>query len=520
MQLSFKEYYDKVLGCYYGKTIGGTLGAPFECYRGVYDVDYYVQDTSKPIPNDDVDLQLVWLRAVELEGKQVNAHILGEYWLTYISASLCEYGTGKNNMKMGIHPPLTGYMNNVNRDSNGAWIRSEIWATLCPANPYLAAKYAYEDSCVDHSTEGIYSAVFCAAVQSAAFVESDPFKLIDIGLSYIPKDCGCARAINCVVESYNSKADFKQARKKLFQTEPGSFGMIGGYWKGQDLDKTIPFSDKYPPQTPETDIPAAKQHGYDAPSNLGIVIIGWLYGEGDFGKSVCIATNCGEDADCTAGTLGALLGIVLGKSNLPEKWVNGCSDQISTWCLRIDAGLRLPKTVTQLADRIVKQTPIMLGTEFCDVTTLNGYTISSQETLFNPFISDAGLGLRLDKKGNTTHNRFLLYDIEVTYDEDLVRISEGKAKKLKLLIRNRVYDPQYLTIKLLGVPEGWTVEGGNEKCVGLENEHGGNFISHLDLSIIPANLCKGQYSMVIEISTMGRLSKNYIPLSFINGFCM
>ena len=519
MQLKFKEYYDKVLGCYYGKTIGGTLGAPFECFRGVYNVDDYVQDTSRPIPNDDVDLQLVWLRAVELEGRKVDAHVLGEYWLTYVSASLCEYGTGKNNMKMGIHPPLTGYMNNLNRDSNGAWIRSEIWATLCPGNPYMAAKYAYEDACVDHSTEGIYSAVFCAAVQSAAFFESDTRKLLQIGLSYIPKDCGCARAVKCVTECYDAGLDFKQARKKLLQTEPSSFGMIGGYWQGQDLDKTIPLSDKYPPQKPEKDVPRGKQ-GYDAPGNLGIVIIGWLYGGGNFGKSICIATNCGEDTDCTAGTLGALLGIIIGKEKLPAKWVNGCSDEISTWCLRIDAGLRLPKTVPQLADRIVRQTPVILGPQYCDVTATDGYTVTAQEKLDNPFADDKGLGLRLDKVGNTTHNAFTLYDVDITYDGDLVRIEEGKEKTLHVVFRNRVYDPQYLTVRLLDVPEGWTVAGGCEKCVGLENEHGGNFISELDIRFTPAALTKGKYGMVLEISTVGRLTKNYIPLSFINGFCM
>ena len=36
--LSFAEYRDKVLGCWHGKNIGGTLGAPFECLRGVGDL--------------------------------------------------------------------------------------------------------------------------------------------------------------------------------------------------------------------------------------------------------------------------------------------------------------------------------------------------------------------------------------------------------------------------------------------------------------------------------------------------
>ena len=145
MIIQFNDYKDKVLGCLYGKNIGGTLGAPFECYRGVHDVNFYTQDTSKPIPNDDVDLQLVWLRAVEMEGKKLDAQVLAEYWSTYISASLAEYGTGKNNFRMGIRPPLSGHLRNRNRDSNGAWIRTEIWACLAAGHPDVAARFALED---------------------------------------------------------------------------------------------------------------------------------------------------------------------------------------------------------------------------------------------------------------------------------------------------------------------------------------------------------------------------------------
>ena len=126
--LKFREYYDKVKGCYLGKNIGGTLGAPFECYRGVYDIDGFMQDVSSPIPNDDVDLQLVWLAAVEQEGRRIDSHVLAEYWDYYVTAVISEYGTGKNNFNKGIMPPHTGYLRNFNRDSNGAWIRTEIWA--------------------------------------------------------------------------------------------------------------------------------------------------------------------------------------------------------------------------------------------------------------------------------------------------------------------------------------------------------------------------------------------------------
>ena len=507
MNLDFKTYYDKVKGCYLGKNIGGTLGAPFECYRGVYDIDGFMQDVSNPVPNDDVDLQLVWLRAVELERGRIDSMVLAEYWSTYISASLSEYGTGKNNFRMGIRPPLSGHLRNRNRDSNGAWIRSEIWACLAAGHPDIAVRYALEDAKVDHSGEGVYSAIFLAAMQAAAFVESDPFKLIEIGLSYIPETCGITKGVRTVIDCYKSGKDWKQARKILFQTVPGSFGMMGGYFEGQE---------------PEPDVPVG-ENGYDAPSNVGIIIIGLLYGEGDFGKSICLATNCGEDTDCTAGSLAALLGIVLGKSKLPEKWVKGCSDEITTWCLRIDAALKLPKTVSEFAERILQQTPVVLN-QYCDFSAKNGYTIATAEKLercddvvapyWNTF---KGL---LQEVPNSTRDRFTLYDVVVEYGEDFVSLTEGKEKVLNVRFINKLFDPQYLTVRLLDFPEEFAAEGGTEKCVGIEHLHGSFNESKLQFKFTPQTLKKGRYDMVMEIKSEGRMTKNYVPLTFINGNCL
>lgn len=360
---------------------------------------------------------------------------------------------------------------------------------------------------VDHSGEGVYSAVFMAAMQAAAFVESDPFRLIDIGLSYIPEDCGIAKGVKTVIECYKSGADWKQARKKLFQTVPGSFGMMGGYYKGQ---------------TPEDDVPVGP-NGYDAPSNVGIIIIGLLYGEGDFGKSICLATNCGEDTDCTAGSLGALLGIVIGKKNLPANWVKGCSDEITTWCLRIDAALRLPKNVPEFAGRILQQIPVIL-TNYVDLSAKNGFSLETAEELKKTDRVDAPYwntfsGL-LSENPRATRDRFTLYDVVIEYDEDFVSLTEGKEKTLKMRFINKLFDPQYLTVRIIGFPEEFRMEGGTERCVGIEHLHGSFNESKLTFTFVPERLCRGKYEMVMEIKSEGRMTRNYIPLVFINGNCV
>lgn len=48
-KMNLNEYTNKVKGCFCGKNIGGTLGAPFECKRGVWDLEFYTTDMSNGV---------------------------------------------------------------------------------------------------------------------------------------------------------------------------------------------------------------------------------------------------------------------------------------------------------------------------------------------------------------------------------------------------------------------------------------------------------------------------------------
>ncbi len=59
MWMNVSEYRKKVEGCWMGKNIGGTLGAPFEGRRGVVDIDFYTQDLGgEPMPNLEIEWHL------------------------------------------------------------------------------------------------------------------------------------------------------------------------------------------------------------------------------------------------------------------------------------------------------------------------------------------------------------------------------------------------------------------------------------------------------------------------------
>ncbi len=340
MNLSLTTYLDKLRACFLGKNIGGTLGAPFESRQGAVDLDYYTHDlTQGVLPNDDLDLQLVFLNAAEKFGVGVNSEILGNYWTSFIVPDWSEYGIGKRNMRAGLLPPLSGRYHNPYGESNGCWIRSEIWAALAPGHPEIAVRYAWEDGSIDHFGDGIYAEMFTAAIESAAFVESDMEKLIDIALTYIPQDCKVAQAVAYIRAcAKEQQTDWKAARKKFLMKFPSSFGLYPA--DGQEMDPDVPLTD----------------HRCDAPTGIGLMLLGHYYGQGDFSRALCIAAGCCDDADCTAGTLGALYGILYGTSGIDQKWVDPIGDEIKTLSVdRSKAGI--PQTVTELIQRVARLMP-------------------------------------------------------------------------------------------------------------------------------------------------------------------
>jgi len=329
------EFRDKVYACWLGKSIGGTLGMPVEGSRSMHTLTFFDPIPEKQLPNDDLDLQLLWLKALQERGTDINARILGEYWLKYVPVDWNEYGIGKMNMKRGILPPVSGqYANNKWRDSNGAWIRSEIWACVAPGCPSLAARYAYEDASVDHGgAEGTFAEVFTATVESAAFVESDIDKLLDIGLSYIPKNCETALCIRTARDAKKQGLDLVSAHELLLKT--------------------------------------GKTDWFMAPRNVAYVVLGWLYGEGDFGKSICTAVNFGDDTDCTGATLGSILGIIHGSKFIPDNWRKPVGESITNVAI---SGSNPPGDLKDLTDQTVAMAKQVLSNNKASVMINDGPT--------------------------------------------------------------------------------------------------------------------------------------------------
>jgi hypothetical protein len=127
LDLNSEIFRDKVSGCWLGKHCGGTLGAPLERVYGEsepFDVWWYAQIQAGGIPRDGLEIQLVWLKALEEVGPDLSAADLAQYWLDHIGYNWDEYGQHKTNLRLGLVPPVSGYYNNWFKDCVGGASRS------------------------------------------------------------------------------------------------------------------------------------------------------------------------------------------------------------------------------------------------------------------------------------------------------------------------------------------------------------------------------------------------------------
>jgi len=499
MQLKLEDYRDKVLGCWLGKNIGGTLGAPFEWRRQLNDVSFYTQDLGgEPLPNDDLDIQLLWLVALEEKGIALDAHTLAEYWTLYVTPHWSEYGTAKINMRAGLLPPLCGNFGNIFKHSCGAYIRAEIWACIAPGLPHVAAHYALQDAMLDHGDgEGTYAEVFIAALESAAFVQSDIRALVDIGLSYIPSGCGVAQAVRTTLECCDNGLSWREARDEILRLHRGQT-FFGHAHHTSPRDHELGLADGV--------------LGYDAPSNVALTVLPLLLSD-DFGDIVCTAVNCGEDTDCTAATAGSIFGIIHGAGAVPDKWIAPIGRAVKTACLNLGElgyfGDQLPQDVDDLSRRTENIAHQLLRrhgkADFLGQTTdLNGIT-PAQLRAPASWNTQAPSGPRFE---------FSAFSIEVDYGASPT-IRAGETKTLRVSIRSTGKTQANLSLRWL-TPEGWSVSPADRGFALSLPPHLGPSLE-LEFAVSISQLEAAMNRATLQITIEGQPTVMLVPITLLNG---
>ncbi len=394
--LSYSSYYDRILGCWIGKSLGGIVGAPMEGHKILGD---FTAENSWPnaiAPNDDLDIQVVWLEMLEEHGPDFGYDDLIHFWQDRCWYNFAEYGYFLYNVQRGIHPPLSGdFNNNYFKESMGCPIRSEIWSLVATGNPELAAGFAKLDGTLDHIDDSVWSEQFWAACGSEAFFTRDLNKIIATGRSVIPNDSDIFR-ISTEVES-------------LFAHEIAM--------KDAWLEMVRRYGNR----------DSSKVH-----INFAFTLASLYLGKGDVKETIVAAINLGWDTDCTAATAAALLGIMHGARSMPADWME-----------------KMGKDLTSDVNVKHKTTPL---TDFARDTAMTGLEMMRQK---NPAVEitaiPPAIGAEVEKK---MMQRAPAAAVEITAEYPKgPSLFRDRSSEMTITVRNRTRKKITGTLAVDAAPE-------------------------------------------------------------------
>ncbi len=314
------QLYDRIYGGWLGRAAGCALGKPVEGWpktriddylaeMGIDELDDYIPFHEKKIPailksstrgniaymdrDDDMDFPILGLLALERKGLEFSARTMAHIWLEFMpfSTLYTAENVAYRNFVMSIWPPASASFRNPFREWIGAQIRADIFGYVAPGNPQKAAQLAFYDGSISHEKNGIYGEMFVAAMLAAAFVVDDIEQIIAIGLSEIPLNSRLTEAVNDTLAWCRQETDWEPIWQKIY--------------------------DKY-----------GHYHGVHTINNAALVVMGLMLGARDYEKGITATVRAGWDTDCTAATVGSILGVRLGADGLPKKWIEVFNDRL------------------------------------------------------------------------------------------------------------------------------------------------------------------------------------------------
>ncbi|RKN80479.1 ADP-ribosylglycohydrolase family protein [Paenibacillus ginsengarvi] len=274
--------------------------------------------------DDDIRYTVLGLIMLEEKGLNFDSFDIGKLWhrrLAYRQVCTAETQaylnfTQATSHQKGKRPEdwearqewVRTYLNPY-REWIGAQIRADGFAYGAAGNPELAAELAWRDASFSHVKNGIYGEMFCAAMIAAAFVESDPERIVRIGLSEIPRNSRLYHDIEQAIAIAKEATDQVQLVDKLWET----------------------FKHYHPVHTN---------------NNAALVAASIIFAKGDFETAIATSVLGGWDTDCNGATVGSIMGAALGANQLPAKWTEPLNDTLFAELIGFH-----PITISECANR-------------------------------------------------------------------------------------------------------------------------------------------------------------------------
>lgn len=307
--LSKTAIQNKIKGGWAGQVIGCTFGGPTEFrfngtmlndYQPIPWYDGYVKKTMTDNPGlyDDLYMDLTFVDVFEKKGldapvaEHANAYANAGYMLWHANQA------GRYNLLNGMKAPESGHwLNNPHADDIDFQIEADFSGLMAPGMPNTAVQLGDPIGHIMNYGDGWYGGAYVGAMYSLAFVSSDIRYIVREALKTIPTQSTFYQCIADVIKWHEQfPNDWKRNWFEIQRKWADEVGCPEGVF--------YPFN-------------------IDAKINSAYIVLGLLYGEGDFTKTMEISTRAGQDSDCNPASAGGILGTMLGYDKIPTYWKQG-----------------------------------------------------------------------------------------------------------------------------------------------------------------------------------------------------
>jgi hypothetical protein len=305
--LSKEVLMDKIKGGWAGQTIGVTYGGPTEFkFNGTMIQDYvkmpwydgYIKwwYDNQPGLYDDIYMDLTFVDVFDRLGLDAPADSFAIAF-AYAGYDLWHANqAARYNIIHGIMPPESGHwLHNPHANDIDYQIEADFAGLMSPGMPNAASTISDKIGHIMNYGDGWYGGVYVGAMYTLAFVSDDINFIVEEALKTIPKESRYYQCMTDVIRWHKQYPnDWKQTWFECQKKWCEEVGCPSGAFSSFKIDAIV---------------------------NSAYILIGLLYGEGDFYKTMDISTRCGQDSDCNPASAAGILGTMLGYSNIPEYWM-------------------------------------------------------------------------------------------------------------------------------------------------------------------------------------------------------
>ncbi|KYP15861.1 MAG: hypothetical protein A1D16_10405 [Flavihumibacter sp. CACIAM 22H1] len=298
---------NKIKGGWAGQTIGVTLGWPSEFrYLGTFIQDYetikwhddYVNEAMTTFPGlyDDVYVDLTFVEVFEKLGINAAVDSFGHAFMGKKYELWHANQAGRYNLQQGIPADSSGHwLHNPHADDIDFQIEADFAGLMSPGMPGAATAIANKLGRIMNSGDGLYGGIYVANMYALAFTDSDIPRIVKNALKVIPEQSKFYQCIADVIKWHQQYPDdWKQTWFEVQKKWAEETGCPNGVFHPLNIDAKL---------------------------NAAYVVIGLLYGKGDFTQTLEIATRLGQDSDCNPATAAGVLGVIKGYDNIPAYWL-------------------------------------------------------------------------------------------------------------------------------------------------------------------------------------------------------